>query len=476
MKSVYILVAALIAPFFSFSQSMGPEITVAENSDYGRTRPRIVLANDNIPVVMWGKNTSDKVYVSRFESNAFTTPVNVVPGDEEAFVSDWAGPDIASNGNDVFVTYHSQPEAEGFVYVVKSSDGGVTFGDTIKAESIGADQSRFPVIAVDANGNPAVMFMRFSGNWIEPEYVVANSTDGGATYNADVNAAELAPGEVCDCCPAALLSEGQRQVAMFRNNDNNLRDLWVTISNDNGADFDEGGDMDPNNWVINSCPSTGPDGYINGDSLYTVWMSAGQGASRVYMSSVHLPTATKGITWEVAPNQNSSANQNYPRIAGEGDVMGIVYQEASGGNFDCYITISTDGGNSFSTPSLLHNEADGTQRNPDVTYENGMFHVVFEDLGAGDLIYRTVSLPGLGVADSFEENEISFKQVDQTVSIVLANSGIYHVEIINSIGQAVHSITTDKRRVDFDINHSGSYICSIRSKNKLWTRKFVIKL
>jgi hypothetical protein len=473
MKQVYSLLLILIFPLLGIAQSLGVAIPVADDNTYGKTRARIVTATNDIPVVMWGSKTSDKVYTARLDGNAFSTPVQITPGDMEGFVSDWAGPDIASNGDDVFVTFHSQPEATGFVYVVKSSDGAVTFGDTVRAESATVEQSRYPVIAVDPIGNPAVMFMKFEGNWIDPQYVVANSTDGGVTYLNDTNASELAPGEVCDCCPAALLSEGQRQVAMFRNNDENLRDLWVTVSNDNGADFDTGDDMDPNNWIINSCPSTGPDGYINEDTLYTVVMSAGQGASRIYMSSVHLPTATRGNTWEVAPNMNSSANQNYPRIAGEGEVLGIVYQEAASGNIDCYITISIDGGNAFSAPVLLHEETSGTQRNPDLTYGNGQFHVVFEDIGAGSLIYRTVELPGLGISET-NALPVTLWADNGTINIKIPTGEEYDIHIINAVGQSVGSESSAKNSIAFPVKTSGVYLVTVSSNNQKTTQQLVV--
>ena len=474
MKQIFTLLLTLIFPLFGIAQNLGIAIPVADNNTYGKTRPRIVTTTNDVPVVRWGSKTTDKVYTARLNGNAFANPVTITQGSNIAFVDDWAGPDMASYGNDVFVTFHSQPEATGFVYVVKSSDGGVTFGDTIRAESAAVEQSRFPVIAVDPNGNPAVMFMRFSGNWVDPQYVVANSTDGGATYLADANASELAPGEVCDCCPAALLSEGQRQVAMFRNNDNNLRNLWVTVSNDNGADFPTGDDMDPNNWIINSCPSTGPDGHINGDSLYTVWMSAGQGSSRVYMSSVHLPTAIRGTTWEVSPNQNASANQNYPRIAGEGEVMGIVYQEAASGNIDCFITISIDGGNTFSTPILLHDDPTGTQRNPDVAYSNGQFHVVFEDVAAGSVIYRTASLPGVGIDENAGVSFNAWTDDQQNIHVELPLNQVCDVVIFNGAGQEIYSDQAVRTTLRKKMSSSGIYFIAVTANGRKSTSKVVL--
>lgn len=474
MNKLFALLTFSLFSIVGVAQNLGVAIPVADGSDFGKTRPRLVVEQDGVPVVMWGNITTNKVYTAQLDGNVFTAPVQVTPGNVEAFVENWAGPDIASNEDDVFVTFHSQPEADGFVYVVKSSDGGLTFGDTVRAENIGNDQSRFPVMAVGPDGAPTVMFMRFSGNWVDPQYVVANSPDQGISYLDDVSASALAPGEVCDCCPGALLSEGQRQVAMFRNNDNDLRDLWVTVSTDNGAGFPTGDDVDPNNWMINSCPSSGADGYIDGDSLYTVWMSAGQGYSRVYLASVHLPTAAAGNVQEAAPVQNSNANQNYPRIAGQGDVMGVVYQEAGSGNIDCYITISTDGGISFSAPTRLHDDPSGTQRNPDITYSNGQFHVVFEDVSAGSIIYRSVEIPMVGVTE-FQESLFSLLVQDHSIQVMFSSDGPAQLSLYSALGQEISRQDVIAGTAEFRVNQAGVYIVRMEQGGRVSSRRLIVE-
>ena len=58
----------------------------------------------------------------------------------------------------------------------------------------------------------------------------------------------------------------------FRNNDNNLRDIWVSRSSNSGLDFTEATDVDDTDWVINACPISGPQmAQLAGDSLITAW-------------------------------------------------------------------------------------------------------------------------------------------------------------------------------------------------------------
>jgi hypothetical protein len=77
------------------------------------------------------------------------------------------------------------------------------------------------------------------------------------------------------------VSEGNTVVMPYRDNDNNIRDTWVGVSNDGGASFTSGMDVDQQDWLIMACPSSGPDAFIIGDNIYSTYMS---GASGIYFS------------------------------------------------------------------------------------------------------------------------------------------------------------------------------------------------
>ena len=139
-------------------------------------------------MVMWGKSNNLGVYVSTLNGTAFSSPLKVTPNGVNAFVQSWAGPGMDVLGDNVFVSFKSQPENAGFVYVVKSSDGGKTFGDTVRVSN--NNWSRFPEVAVLPNGNPVVTFMDFDPNFKDPRYVVSVSKDGGKSFQQTVNASE----------------------------------------------------------------------------------------------------------------------------------------------------------------------------------------------------------------------------------------------------------------------------------------------
>ena len=440
MKYFIIALATLFcSEVFGQTLLITDPIQVADNSMYGKTRPRIAINRSGEPVVMWSRSSTNQVYIStkNFGSQSFNTPVKVTPDGIEAFVANWAGPDVASFGDTVFVTYHSTPEATGKSYVHRSIDGGLSFGDSVRVDHPTVDQSRFPTVAVTDQGNPVVGFMKFEGNWLDPQYTVANSNDQGMSFQPDVVASELAPGEVCDCCPAQVAtgSAGFQSIA-YRNNDNNLRDNWVSISSDNGSTFPNALDVDDANWVVNSCPSSGPDAFFFGDTLYTVWMSEGSGETRIYCASVSAQDGGIGYSGLVRNQPFDGFTENFVRIAGDNENMGVVYQAWNMGETDSYLITSESGITGFSDTIRLGAVQDGAQRYPDIAFHNGVYHIVYDDSEAGHLMYQTAYYANVGVEELTSDSRLWCSGNGQ-MQVELESDERFIIQLINSLGQVI---------------------------------------
>lgn len=421
-------------------------IQVADNEQYGKTRPRIAVNGTGQPVVMWGQNSTKKVFVTSLVggTDQFGVPVEINPNGVQAFISNWAGPDMGASGDTVFVAYHSTPEDVGKSYVHKSVDGGLTFGDSVRVDNPSIDQSRLPTVAVTPEGNPVVGFMKFEGNWIDPQYSVANSVDGGQSFQADAVASEEAPGEVCDCCSAQVVASGDKQAVVFRNNDDNLRDSWVSISSDGGSSFPIVEDVDDNNWLINSCPASGPDGFFAGDSLYTTWMSEGTSNTRIFIASVSAIDGGIGHSGLVRNVPFDGTTENFTRIDGDGQNIGIVYQTWKQGETDSYLTVSQNGVTGFSDTLRLGAVQDGAQRYPDIAFHNGVFHIVFDDSEAGHLMYQQGFYGNVGLQE-VEPLEFSATCIDNgSLIIKTPGSEIHLVTVTNSLGQVLVNTSTNK--------------------------------
>lgn len=404
-----LLLSFSLSVFFSafiFAQPLiwSGEISVANGSTYGKVRPRIVLTNGNIPLVMWGGGVSnDPLYAARWNGTGFNTPVTITPPNLDPFIDVWAGADMAANGDDVFVVFKAEPAMTENIYVVKSSDGGITWSAPVRADSGATGMTDLPSIAVDAAGNPSVMFMQFDSAMTNPAYVITSSPDGGASFPPANPVSNLAMSEVCDCCPGYLAVKGNYFVAAWRRNNNNQRDMWLGISNDGGISFPNAMDADNTNWMITSCPSSGPSPFITNDSVITAFMSGASGHNRIYISTNDHIGLQTGFSSLVDGAVTSSAIQNYPFLAGADDTVALVYQQAVGGNTDAMYAYSYTGAPGLiNNVFVLNNSTTGNQKNPHVAYAAGVFHFVWVDFVTGDVMYKAGNFP-----NAIEENAVT---------------------------------------------------------------------
>jgi hypothetical protein len=393
-------------PIFSQTLNWSNEITVANGNMYGDIRPRIAVTANNIPVIMWGGGVGTQpLYVARWNGSGFGTPVQVTPMNVDPFIDTWAGADMAANGNTVFVVFKVQPEMTNNIYIVKSTDGGVTWSMPTQVDNGTGPYDRFPTVAVTSNGNPAVMMMTFDTTFMIAGYGVTNSTNGGTTFPMPVNVSNLGSSNVCDCCPGYIEVNGNNQACTWRRNNNNLRDMWAGVSTNSGMTFPTGFDVDNTDWMLSACPSTGPDPYLWSDSLFTVFMSGASGDDRVYLSTYNITSAMQDYIVPIAPNYPSAAIQNYPFIAGSNDTVGVVWQQNLSGNTDSYFTYSTTGSSGLiNNEMIVHNSTAGNQKNPHIAYSQNKFHICWVDEVTGNVMYKYATLSPNGIADPATQN------------------------------------------------------------------------
>lgn len=377
--------------FAQQSVSWGPEIPVADGTTYGNVRPRIALTNGNVPVVVFGKSGNGDLHVARWNGAAFGTPVNILPAGTGTYIANWTGPDIAAHGDTVIAVFKALPFDSGKAYAVRSVDGGLTFSDTLRIDDHTTGRVFMPALEMDADGNPSVNYMVFDGNSGDPRWAVSKSSDAGVTYGAGQEVSTVLFGEACDCCPAEIAIDGDRQVLLFRNNMSNVRDVHGVLSEDGGTTFNVGGNLEYLGWSVNTCPSTGPHGFITGDSLFTVSASKASGSYRIYIGSAGIDGGvTANQQFSPVPPANVNGAQNFPRVSAQNDTIVLVWEEKETSNPDVFCAVVTDGMISgLSAYKSRINESTGSvQTNPDVVYRDGFVHVVYQDAASGDVIYR----------------------------------------------------------------------------------------
>lgn len=439
MKKLLFAILSISTLSTSFSQSINwnVPVTVAMGSMYNNVYPRLSLTTGDNPIVVWENPTNSRIYTSRLNGASFTSPVTINPMGVSPFIATWAGAEIASSGDTVFVVFSTEITTSAQVYTVRSLDGGVTFQDTVRVDQIGTDIPRFPAIGVGLNGNPVVNFMRLDAGFGNAEYAVARSMNGGVSYMASLTPSLDAVGTVCDCCPASIATAGDKHILMYRNNDNNIREMWASYSTDGSASYNASAEIDQTNWMIMSCPSSGPSGVIIGDSLVSVWMSDGN----LFLSTANINDQQISVHRNIFPM--GIGTQNFPIIAGKGDTLAVVWQASSGSGTDIFFTYSYTGtaglGADIDTLTLQNM---GNQTRPDIEFANGKFHIVYSDEMSDEVKYLSGSIEGSAdINVNTSENGINIV-VSHTngLTAVNMNSSVpteVTMTLVNSMGQSL---------------------------------------
>lgn len=481
MKSTILLCSIAVISVFSNAQhsiNWEPEITVADGTIYGNIRPRITVDNNGNPIVLTGKSPNGEIFVTKGDGTSFSLPTQVSPAGMETYLATWTGPDIAANGNNVIVVFKGQTYQDGNIYAVRSTDGGVTFGDTLRVDNHDVGVSWMPALDMDENGNPHVAYMIFNASGADERIAVVSSTDGGLSYNPQQVVTTSAPGVACDCCPVEMVTKGNYQLALFRNNESNIRDSWGALSTDNGTSFSSTANLNELNWLVTSCPATGPHAAIIGDSAYVVSASRASGAYRVYASTASLSggLTLNSVHMMSPPTTGASDAQDYPRISGEGDTLVMVWEERESGNTNIMAAVTVNGSAQTLAEykSMLNENAAGAQLKPDVYYKNGYVHAIYHDLNSGDVIYRrgtiidvtdiqesahtslkmypnpsngSVKISGIDMSDvhtvqatDLLGKQVEIKMVNDSLKLVHPTSGMYFVKIKLFSGEELQSV------------------------------------
>lgn len=486
MKS-FLLTIAICASLFASAQSgitwgmMGMDIA---NNTHDNSQPRIAVDGSGNPLVIWGRMSDESVFFSRWNGTAFTSPIKLNPAWLTVATASWMGPDIAAKGDTIYVVVRQTPESTDtnkHIYIISSFDGGVTFSTPILVDNIGDSISRFPAVTIDDKGNPIVAFMKFNPSFGDSRWVVTKSNDLGNTFSPDVKASDYngVNDEVCDCCPGTIISSGNVCAMLYRDNASNIRDIWTGISTDNATSFPSGFAVDTNDWQIFSCPSSGPDGVIIGDTLYAVYMSGGSGSYRVYFSKTLISTGALISHTPLTGSIAGLTQQNYPRIARNGNAVAIVWKQNVTGATQLPMLFTNNIANGF---PVMYDTVDlANETNTDVAISNGNVYVVWQDDNSNTVKYRT----GTFVPDTIAiissvsgilENSFSVSPnpTKDLLNITSTDNENFTVTIFNTLGEIIHStVSTTNHKVLTTNLPNGIYFLQLKTSERTFAAKFL---
>lgn len=461
----------------NYTLAFGDAIKVANGTSFGKVRPQVDLLSDGTPVVLWSK-TDGSIFVSRLNDTTFTAPVRVNPVSFSAVVLWWTGPTFEAVGDTLFVVYEHASGPDFAVYCQRSLDGGLTFEDTVRVDTLASRIARYPFVAASSGRHPLVSYMGMNSDYTGAEYEVARSEDAGMSFAAAQVVSLAAPGDVCDCCTGSLAVQGDRVAEVFRNNDNNQREIWAATSADSGHTFAAALDVDASNWTLNACPSSGPQAYIGGDSLAIVFMSGATSPSRVWLSTLDFASQQTGPLRRV--DDGGSSSQNFPAIGGRGDTLALVWEDARDGSVDAFIRFSLSGPAGLQGPAqnAIPSPTTGNQRFPDVTFSNGFFHIVYQDEFNNGVFYRNATLTTAAAVASGEAGGITIspQPAGECWHVQLPSGDPAHLVVRNVQGITVVDEVTagSDHQISVASLEAGLYFIEVMQNGKSFCQKGMV--
>jgi len=436
------------------------------------------------PAVIWTSFTARNIYFAKFNGvDDFNTPIQLNPAGLDVQSYNWAGPDMWMDGDNIYVVYKADGFETGHLYLVKSIDNGVTFGDTVRIDNLTKGFAQYPDVAV-LNDTVWVAYMNYDSTGSDPQYVVTRSTDAGATFQTEVGASTIMAGEVCDCCQPELLVDDNRVVVIYRNNVSNVREVKGVVSYDRGVTFVDSFSVDDHLWTVAACPSTGPDARLYGpDKAIVIYRTVDLGFAKVFINQYDMLTNTSDALVEVTTSISLNVGHNYPQMDIENGLMGIVW-EGFDLSTDIFMNYSLSGVPGLDPDNALNLTAiSGVQNRPDIAVDGDEFHVVYAD-NDGNVKYILVTdVTGIDALDNELDAVIYPNPFSQFTTISLSQElkGQYNARLIDAVGNEVlliESVKGNQIQIHRGNLSHGVYIFSLFEKvsgKEMYTTRLIVE-
>lgn len=429
-----LLILLLATPLLLTAQTSvvwSDAITVTQTNAY-ITAPRVALLSDGSPLVSWGvSGDSQQIFIAHFEDPGFSGPVDAAQAPN---LFGFGGYDLAVWNDQVFVVFE---KIGGGIFLSASADGGQQFSAPIAAQVPLPDvYSGLSAVTVDEAGNPVVCYIKSQND--SAIYEVRRSLDGGNTFKHASTANAYVPGgKVCECCTADLLASGDSIWLLFRNNNQNIRDIWISRTVDTSNLFTDTRDMDDTDWQINVCPISGPSMTRAGNSIISCWTNGATGKYRVYLRSVDAATMVAGTQYEMPIETGNTETQNQAQITGAGDTIGIIFQR---NGRELVFHYAIEGLPKLLTQSQTIAISGHKLQYPHVIFQHGVFHLVYVDQTSGKVLYQRGVLTANTLAEEAANPDFQFYPNPITNSdLVVENitGRLAALQLVNVLGQNV---------------------------------------
>lgn len=294
----FLLLLLLIYPIKKVnSQTLNTTPTsISEESNSTTNCPFFTKDSKGTPVISFGKTTKgNKTFfcysLFNFNKKKFQKPI-VIKSSEGVELHGENAPKIIFKPNKEIIAVWGIDNATekkkygGLINYSQSFDNGKSWtkAKPLVKNTASIDQRYFDIDLLP-NGEVAII-------WLDSR--TKTEEQGSTLYYAQTkgikgfqNGKPIAE-TTCQCCRTDLFISKKGTInAAFRDIINNeIRDMVLTHSTDNGKTFSVPKRISPDNWKINGCPHTGPTMTENETGLHFAWYTFGGGSGVFYSNSV----------------------------------------------------------------------------------------------------------------------------------------------------------------------------------------------
>ena len=240
-------------------------------------------------------------------------------------------------------------------------------------------------------------------------------------------------------------------------------------SNDNSLN------VDGSDWYIQSCPASGPDAIMYGDSVYSVFMNGGTGSKKVYVSSASLSTGDLSGPWTLTQDFTGVGLQDYPRIGSQEHAVAAVWRQIRNSKIELAIAFTKD--IRFNTLAYVASLEIGNSAFSDITVYGDSVFVVWQDNASKTVKYRAGHIGEIASLKEFREITYSlYPNPAQTQIYVEGPLPLEKLTLVNAFGQVVVEEFPETPYYEMDISglKSGTYYLILKPADKLARRQVLI--
>ena len=325
-----------------------------------------------------GGTGNDEIYVacSADGGMSFDPPVRISNSTNPGS-GDSRHPDIAVDGNNVYVTWQDGSPSNDDIFFSKSTDMGATFSDSENISDNSGSTSLEPEIVVAENGNIIIVWQEDTS---EQDILAVLSDDEGETFSTPLN---LSDNDAESINPVIEVS-GNTIVIAWEDKTSGNFDIFTLASTNGGVSFSAptGGE---NISDDSNAEDLHPEIAISGTNIVIVWDKDGD---NIFAAISNDSGANYGSPINVSTTNAESKNGN---VVISGTNIIIVYEDKNGNNdeFDVFVWVRDVSGGTPAVTNLSNNASLSDQAEIVVLGDNVV--VVWQDAGNGgtDLFKRT---------------------------------------------------------------------------------------